>query len=281
MPTSEQNCIKGVGFFRKILQILTQKPITMSWLSSALKPVGLRWFDHFLTSSLGKKVVMSLTGIFLMLFLIVHLLGNLQMLSDDGGVGFNSYAKFMTSNPLIKSVSYLLYFSILLHAIQGWRLWAQNRAARGGQGYAVKVTRAVNTNPTAASRMGWLGTIIFVFLVLHMWQFWFQMKTGNVNHVTINGVQMKDLYTPVMLAFQNPVYVLVYVISMYVIGVHLRHGFQSAFQTLGINHKKYTPLIRFLGNAYSLLIPLGFALIPVLVFGQAQGWWHLHISLTH
>ncbi|MFM8451063.1 MAG: succinate dehydrogenase cytochrome b subunit, partial [Haliscomenobacter sp.] len=239
----------------------------MSWLSSALKPVGLRWFDHFLTSSLGKKVVMSLTGIFLMLFLIVHLLGNLQMLSDDGGVGFNSYAKFMTSNPLIKSVSYLLYFSILLHAIQGWRLWAQNRAARGGQGYAVKVTRAVNTNPTAASRMGWLGTIIFVFLVLHMWQFWFQMKTGNVNHVTINGVQMKDLYTPVMLAFRNPVYVLVYVISMYVIGVHLRHGFQSAFQTLGINHKKYTPLIRFLGNAYSLLIPLGFALIPVLVFG--------------
>lgn len=231
MPTSEQNCIKGVGFFRKILQILTQKPITMSWLSSALKPVGLRWFDHFLTSSLGKKVVMSLTGIFLMLFLIVHLLGNLQMLSDDGGVGFNSYAKFMTSNPLIKSVSYLLYFSILLHAIQGWRLWAQNRAARGGQGYAVKVTRAVNTNPTAASRMGWLGTIIFVFLVLHMWQFWFQMKTGNVNHVTINGVQMKDLYTPVMLAFRNPVYVLVYVISMYVIGVHLRHGFQSAFQT--------------------------------------------------
>lgn len=224
---------------------------------------------------------MSLTGIFLMLFLIVHLLGNLQILSNDGGVGFNAYAKFMTSNPLIKLTSYLLYLSILLHAIQGWRLWSQNRNARGAQGYAVKVTRAVSTNARAASRMGWLGTIIFVFLVLHMWQFWFQMKTGNVEMVNINGVEVKDLYTPVMLAFSDPLYVIVYVFSMYVIGLHLNHGFQSAFQTLGINHKKYSPLIRFLGKAYSILVPLGFALIPILVFGQVQGWWQLNISLTH
>ena len=253
----------------------------MSWLSSALEPVGLRWFDRFLTSSLGKKVVMSMSGIFLMLFLVIHLLGNLQILSNDGGVGFNLYAKFMTSNPLIKTTSYLLYFSILLHAVQGWLLWSQNRRARGAQGYAVKVTRAVNTNPNAASRMGWLGTIIFIFLLLHLWQFWFQMKTGNVEAININGVMVKDLYTPVVAAFSDPLYVVVYVLSMYVIALHLGHGFQSAFQTLGINHQKYTPLIQFLGKLYAILIPLGFALIPVLVFGNVQGWWNLDISLTH
>ncbi|MBK8043540.1 MAG: succinate dehydrogenase cytochrome b subunit [Haliscomenobacter sp.] len=253
----------------------------MSWLSPALKPIGLIWFDHFLTSSLGKKVIMSLTGLFLILFLMVHLMGNLQLLNADGGESFNKYTYFMTHNPLIKTVSYLLYLFILLHAIQGWRLWAQNHHARGGQGYAVQVVRAVGTNGRVAARMGWLGTIIFVFLVLHMWQFWFQMKTGNVTMVLIGEVEHKDLYTPVVAAFSNLFYVIVYVFSMWIIAVHLWHGFQSAFQTLGLNHKKYTPLIRFLGKLYSVLVPLGFALIPLLVYGQVQGWWSVNLSLTH
>lgn len=245
----------------------------MSWLASALNPIGLKWFDKFLTSSLGKKLIMSLTGIFLILFLVVHLIGNLQLLHNDGGVAFNVYAKFMTSNPLIKTTSYLLYFFILLHAVQGWLLWTQNRRARGGEGYAVKVTRAVNTNARAASNMGWLGTIIFVFLVLHMWQFWFQMKMGYVDKVMINGMEVKDLYTPVVAAFASPAYVIVYVVSMVVIAMHLNHGFQSAFQTLGWNHPKYFPLVQGIGKLYSVLIPLGFAIIPIVMFGQSQGWW--------
>lgn len=210
---------------------------------------------------------MSLTGLFLIVFLLVHLLGNLQLLANDGGESFNIYAKFMTTNPLIKFTSYGLYFFILLHAVQGLVIWSKNRTARGSQAYAVKVTRAVNTNGTIAKSMGWLGTIILIFLLLHMYQFWLQMKMGAVNMVNYgDGEQVKDLYTLVAAAFADPLYVVIYVASMVVIAFHLWHGFQSAFQTLGINHKKYTPFIQLVGKGYSILIPLGFAIIPILMY---------------
>ena len=233
----------------------------------------MSWFTQFLTSSIGRKLLMSLTGLFLILFLVVHLIGNLQLLSADGGRSFNLYAEFMTSNPLIKTISYGLYFFILLHAVQGLIIWSKNRTARGGQGYAVKVTRAVNTNGTIAKSMGWLGTIILIFILLHMYQFWLQMKLGAVPMVTIGGKEIKDLYTPVVAVFENPVFVAIYVISMVVIAFHLLHGFQSAFQTLGLNHKKYNPLIRFVGVFISIVIPAGFAVIPVVMYGQSMGWW--------
>lgn len=226
----------------------------------------MSWFTQFLSSSIGRKLIMSLTGLFLIVFLLIHLLGNFQLLANDGGESFNLYAKFMTSNPLIKTTSYGLYFFILLHAIQGILLVQKNRAARGPVGYAVKVTPAVNTNGNIASRMGALGVIILVFILLHMYQFWLQMKMGAVPMVTYDDVQVKDLYTLVVQAFANPLYVVVYVVSMGVIGLHLWHGFQSAFQTLGLNHPKYTPLIQGFGKAYSILIPLGFAIIPILMF---------------
>ncbi len=226
----------------------------------------MSWFSNFLTSTLGQKVVMSLTGLFLIVFLVVHLSGNLQLLIDDGGKSFNVYTKFMTTNPLIKTVSYLLYASILVHAIQGWLLWRQNRKARGGQGYAVKVNRVVGTNSFAASNMAWLGTIIFVFIAMHMYQFWLQMKLGNLPMAEYEGEQYKDLYAIVSVAYENIGYVIFYVVSMVVIAFHLNHGFQSAFQTLGINHKKYTPFIKGLGKIYSIVIPLGFAIIPVYMY---------------
>lgn len=226
----------------------------------------MNWFTTFLTSSIGKKLVMSLTGLFLIVFLVVHLIGNLQLLAGDGGDAFNLYAEFMTTNPIIKTTSYGLYFFILLHAVQGWLLWSKNRAARGGQGYAVQATRAKGTNAGLAKNMGWLGTIVFVFLLIHMYQFWLQMKIGGTEMITIEGAEVKDLYTLVSTAFSNPLYVLFYVAAMVVIGMHLKHGFQSAFQSLGLNHQKYTPFIRFLGNAYAILIPLGFAIIPIVFY---------------
>lgn len=244
----------------------------MSATTNAVNPVALGWFGRFLTSSIGRKLVMSLTGLFLVSFLAVHLAGNLQLLKGDGGDAFNAYAYFMTHNPLIKTVSYLLYAGILLHAVQGWLLWRKNVAARG-TGYKVKVTRAVKTNGTAAVRMGWLGTIIFLFILLHMYQFWLQMKLGNLEYVTVDGLKVKNLYEPVVLAFQNPVYVIIYVLSMVAIGMHLIHGFQSAFQTLGLNHPKYTPAIKGLGVLISVLIPAGFAIIPIIMYGQSMGWW--------
>lgn len=226
----------------------------------------MNWFTNFLTSSIGRKLIMSLTGLFLIVFLLVHLIGNLQLLIPDGGETFNLYAKFMTTNPLIKFTSYGLYSFILLHAVQGWLLWAKNRKARGGQGYAVQATRATGTSAGLAKNMGWLGTIVFIFLVIHMAQFWFKMKIGALPMETYDGVEVKNLYAPVKAAFSNIFYVLFYVFSMLMIGMHLMHGFQSAFQTLGLNHSKYTPFIKFLGNAYSILIPLGFAIIPIVFF---------------
>ncbi|NUQ26658.1 MAG: succinate dehydrogenase cytochrome b subunit [Saprospiraceae bacterium] len=224
------------------------------------------WLAQFLTSSLGKKMVMSLTGLFLIMFLAVHLAGNLQLLHDDGGEAFNIYAHFMTSFTPIKVISYGLYAFILLHAVQGWAIWRQNRIARGAERYAIKVTRTTNTNGFAASNMGWLGTIIFIFLVLHMYQFWLQMKLGNVPMVTYEGEEYKDLYTIVAAAYTNLGYVIFYVVSMVVVGFHLYHGFQSAFQTLGLNHRKYTPFIQWVGKAYAIVVSAGFAIIPIYMY---------------
>ncbi len=226
----------------------------------------MNWFINFLGSSIGQKVIMSLTGLFLITFLAVHLTGNLQLLINDEGEQFNIYAKFMTTNPIIKATSYLLYASILLHAIQGIVLWRRNKSARGGQGYAKKVTKAVGTNSFAANNMAWLGIIILVFIGLHLYQFWLQMKLGKVPMAEYNGEQVKNLYVLVVEAYSNPMYVTIYVLSMIVIGYHLLHGFQSAFQTLGLTHQKYTPVIKGLGWLYAIVVPLLFAIIPILMY---------------
>ncbi len=224
----------------------------------------MSWITNFLTSSIGRKLIMSLTGLFLIQFLLVHLIGNLQLLVDDGGEKFNLYAQFMTTNPVIKATSFLLYGGILLHIIQGLLIWKQNSGSRNTR-YAV----SKNPNISFSSKyMGWLGTIILVFLILHLWQFWFRMKFGTVTPIDYNEGTgpVKDLYTLVAVAFKNPLYVIAYVIGMIVIGLHLKHGFQSSFQTLGLNHKKYTPLIKGLGLIYSILVPLGFAIIPIFFY---------------
>ncbi len=221
----------------------------------------MSWFFTFINSSVGQKIQMALTGLFLILFLVVHLAGNLQLLANDGGEAFNVYSYFMTHNPIIKTISILLYISILWHAVRGMVLWLSNRNARKTR-YAVQHARS---SEVAARNMAWFGIIIFVFIVLHMWQFWFQMKFGSVPTKTYSGFEhpVKDLYSLVAAAYSNPFYVAFYVISMVVIGLHLWHGFWSAFQTFGLAHKKYTPFIKFIGKAYSVLIPLGFAFIPV------------------
>ncbi len=223
------------------------------------------WFSSFLTSSIGQKIVMALTGLFLTLFLAIHLLGNLQLLQNDGGQAFNLYAYFMTHNPLIKTVSYLLYASILLHAVQGLLIWQRNRAARGGQGYAVSHARS---SERASRNMAWIGIVLLVFIILHMYQFWFQMHWGAVAEVTYPGSEhpVKDLYALVAASYQNLAYVAFYVVSMAVVGFHLWHGFWSAFQTLGLNHSKYTPLIKGVGSAYAVIVPALFALIPVWMY---------------
>ncbi len=219
------------------------------------------WVLNFLTSSLGKKLIMSLTGLFLIVFLLVHLVGNLQLLISDGGVTFNIYAHFMVTNPVIKTLSYGLYTFILLHIVQGIVIWLSNKGAKQSK-YAVP---SKNTS-WASKNMANLGIIITVFLFIHLWQFWLKNKLGVIPPVIIEGQEYKDFYVIVNNAYQNIFYVVFYVLSMVVIGLHLSHGFQSAFQTLGLNHKKYTPIIKGLGTGYSILVPLLFAIIPIWLY---------------
>ena len=222
----------------------------------------MSWLTNFLFSSIGRKIIMSLTGIFLILFLTVHLIGNLQLLKGDGGEAFNVYADFMGHNTLIQIISIGNFSFIILHAFMGIFLWLRNKAARGSR-YAVTTT--ANTSFTSRN-MAWFGIIILVFILIHLAQFWFRMKIGTVDPVVVEGAEIKNLYALVAATFSNSLFVIFYVISMIVIAFHLHHGFQSAFQTLGLNHKKYTPLIKGLGTAYSILIPLGFAIIPIVFY---------------
>jgi succinate dehydrogenase / fumarate reductase, cytochrome b subunit len=256
----------------------------------------MSWLTKTLTSSIGKKVLMSLTGLFLCTFLIVHLIGNLQLFKDDGGYAFNTYAVFMTTNPLIKTVSYGLYALILFHAFWGIYLAYQNYSARS-------VRYAVNKNSSswASRNMAILGTILLVYIAVHMADFWAEYKFGHVPYkqyvenistgelvqqqevpeeqaktiktkkIEVVDIQsgskivvVKDLYKEVADAFKQPLIVIFYVLAMIAMAFHLIHGFQSAFQTLGLNHPKYTPFIKNVGIfIFGILIPIAFAAMPV------------------
>ncbi len=220
----------------------------------------MSWLSDTLTSTIGRKLVMSLTGLFLIIFLVVHLAGNFQLLADDGGLAFNAYAKFMTSNPIIKFTSYGLYAFILIHIIMSIALVIKNKKARP-VGYD-KVKGSANSS-FSSRNMGILGFIIFVFLVIHLRNFWYEMHWGSI---PIDEAGNKDLYAVVNAAFSEWWYVAIYVVCMVGLAFHLSHGFSSAFQTLGINHKKYTPFIKKLGIVYAILIPAAFASIPLIMF---------------
>jgi len=221
--------------------------------------VVIKSFKFFI----GQKVILSLTGLFLCTFLLVHLIGNLQLIFDDGGKAFNQYAQFMGNNFFIQFTAKGLYAIILVHAIKGLLMAWNNRKARGASRYAV----STNKNASWASKnMAILGSWIFIFIGIHMSKFWYKMKWGDLPKVNIDGASVTDLYTEVSTTYENPFIVAFYVISMIMIGAHLWHGFGSAFQTLGLNHKKYTPIIDGLGKAFSVLIPGAFCVIPIWMY---------------
>ena len=217
-------------------------------------------------SSLAKKYWMAATGLFLCLFLIGHLAGNLQLLmpGEEGQLQFNAYAEFMTSNPGVIVLSYLTYLSIIFHAIDGLVLTIQNNRARP-HNYAYSKPSA--NSPWTSRNMGILGTIILVFIIIHMRSFWYVMHWGPIG-VDANG--NKDLYTVTVTAFRDGTYGLIttigYVIAMIAIGFHLSHGVQSAFQSLGLRTDKIKKALFTIGYLFAIIIPLLFALIPVYLY---------------
>ncbi|MFZ4260993.1 succinate dehydrogenase cytochrome b subunit [Sphingobacterium sp. HJSM2_6] len=249
-----------------------------------------------LSSSLGKKLIMSLTGLFLCTFLVVHLIGNLQLFKDDAGYAFNNYAYFMTHFTPIKVVSYLLYLSVIVHAVYALILTLKNKAARpvGYNQTDGKANSAWNSR-----NMGILGTVLLVFLVTHMQNFWYQYKFGSTPYVEyhtdlasgnqeilssetlpadyngflktesngIETIKSKDLYKQVAVAFQNPLLVALYLLGMAALSFHLIHGFQSAFQTLGFNHRRYVGIVKWIGIwVFGILVPVAFAAMPLYFY---------------
>jgi succinate dehydrogenase / fumarate reductase cytochrome b subunit len=173
----------------------------------------------------------------------------------------------MASNPLIRAVSIFNFGFIALHAIYSAILTRHNKKSRP-VGYAMTKGSA---NSTWSSRnMGILGSLILVFILIHLRGFWYEFKFGEIPYVTYEGVMYKNGYAVVSAAFENILYVIVYVVSMAVLAFHLSHGFSSAFQTLGINHKKYTPFIQKVGVGFAILVPALFALIPIIMFLQSS-----------
>ncbi len=223
----------------------------------------MSWIKNTFSSSIGKKLLMSITGIFLIVFLVVHLTGNLLLLKGDEGVAFNAYAHFMKHNPLIAASEVILFAGFLLHMIDGIMLWVSNRKARP-QKYAVP--NKSKTRNWVSKLMGPFGMVILVFLILHLYQFFrFKFFVEPPSHIEIDGEKVADLASIVYAQFKDLTWVLFYVVSMGVVGFHLYHGFASAFQTLGLSHSKYNKLINGVGIAYSVIVPLAFALIPILI----------------
>lgn len=228
----------------------------------------MNWLLNALTSTIGRKILMALTGLLLISFLVVHLIGNLQLLKGDNGEAFNVYAHFMGHNPVVQTLSVLNFGFILLHIAVSILLTVRNRKARPVQ-YAYER----NHSTWNSRNMGILGTIILVFLVVHLRTFWYRSKFGELSMIKYAGAdnEVKNLYEATVFAFQEWWMVAIYVISMAVLAFHLAHGFQSAFQTFGLNHPKYTPFIKKLGLAFSVVVPAGFALIPLYMFLAGRG----------
>jgi len=215
--------------------------------------------SNFFTSSIGKKLIMSLFGLFLIVFLVVHLGINLCLLRNDGGVWFTNAAHFMGTNYIVKVFEVVLMGGFLVHMVWGVMLWFQNLGARGGKGYAV-----TNNSQTSffSKYMIHTGVIILAFLVLHFVNFYFK-KLGLVPVTNVLEGTEPDFYKDAIELFTQPLYSWVYIGFFVFLAFHLNHAFQSAFQTMGINHPTYTPIIKACGLIYSIVIPVGFAIIPI------------------
>jgi succinate dehydrogenase / fumarate reductase cytochrome b subunit len=208
----------------------------------------------FYTSSVGRKLLVGLTGFFLCSFLVFHLYVNLFLFKNDAGGTFDTYADFLATYPLLRPMEWVLFGGFLLHSFFGVWLWITNRLARP-QRY--KLNKA-SDNSTLASRLAFItGSAVFIFLVVHINTFFVQSRFFNT------GITM---YERVRQAFSDPWYVTFYLVAIMFLAYHLKHGFQSAFQTFGIRNEKYQRLIDFVAVIFWLLIPIAFAAMPLYFF---------------
>ena len=210
--------------------------------------------NKVLFSSISKKFVMALAGLFLLTFLPLHLVINLMLLRADPQP-FNKAAHFMATFPLIKIFEIVLLTAIIVHISYGIFLQIQNWLARP-IGYASGQKSEVNS---LSRFMIWTGSTVLIFLVLHFFNFYF-IKLGFVKG------DAENFYSAAHSLFKIPVYNYIYLTFFFILGFHLHHAFYSAFQTLGLNHRIWTPIVRVIAWIYAIIIPAGFAFISVTIW---------------
>lgn len=226
---------------------------------------------RMLTSTVTRKFIMALTGLALVGFVILHLLGNLQLLLPDGGKAFNIYAhKLITLGPLLWGAEVGLLAVILGHVVYGVWVTLTSKAARGDVDYAAEASKEGESHRNFSSLMMWLwGIVLLVFIVFHVIHF----KFGAYYETSINGETVRDLYRLVVEEFKKPHIVIIYLIAMVMLGLHLRHGIWSAFQSIGLMPKPYAGLLYIIFAVLAVAIALGFFILPVwlAVFGKVGG----------
>jgi len=230
----------------------------------------MKW-SAFFTSSVGKKLIMSITGISLILFLVVHAGINACIWANDGGEMFNKAAHFMGGTIVIRILEIGLFAGFIIHIIQGYVLTAQNNNRRPVK-YAVNYG---NRGSKWYSRsMGLLGTLLLLFLIMHIYHFWVPSRLGGIASIHtlepvtyMDGREIHNLYAEILSVFQdNIIIVILYLLGCISLAYHLMHGFQSAFRTLGVHNKRYIVLLKTTGYAFSIIVSIVFAMMPVSVY---------------
>lgn len=219
----------------------------------------MSWLSKSLSSSIGKKIIMALTGLSLILFLTVHFINNMFLFF--GKEGFNTLVGSLDAvKPIVRVAEIILVVLFGFHIFNGIRLWWENRKATPEK-YVVNGNKE---NTTFFSRtMPYTGGIIFIFLISHLSTLWVTYNFLLEGH--------HEYYDVIAQTFSSLPIAIAYVVVMITLGFHINHGFQSAFQTFGWRHKKYTPLVEFIGMAYSFIFAVGFSAIPIYFFIRSMG----------
>lgn len=213
-------------------------------------------------NAITRKNLMALTGLFVSIFLVIHLAGNLQLLlpESEAKLQYNAYSQLLSGNLLVKIVSYLLYASLLLHTLDAFYLLMLRKKAKGSS-YAMDKRARAST--WQSRNMMFLGIILSVFLVIHFKDFWYSYRFGDLP-LDENG--QKDVYSLVVAAFRELWYVILYIVSIVALGLHLLHGVYNAHRSLGLYHPFYTSLVKILGAIFALLMTIGYIIIPISIY---------------
>lgn len=229
----------------------------------------MSWFKSYIKSSVGAKHIMAITGLVLSGFVLIHMIGNLQIFLGQDAI--NEYAAGLKANPpLLWGVRAVLLVSVVVHIAAALRLVSINRAARPVKYHVFRPSRS----PFYARVMPWTGLILLAFIVYHIMHFTLGMVLPDAYAARqvidpIKGSSRQDVYTMMVLGFQNPVVAISYIVAMALLCMHLAHGVSSFFQSLGLNHPKYNGFIRASGPVYALVVFLGNVSMPIAVLAGA------------